>query len=97
MVVGSLRVTLHVPESHSLKDKRMVVRSLVSRLRQTFNVAVAEVADMDTWQVATLGIVCVSADTRHADEMSQKALRFVEENCGDALVTGSAFELVHLG
>lgn len=75
----------------------MVVRSLTSRLRHTFNVAVAEVADMDTWQVATLGVVCVSGDSRHADEMSQKVLRYIEDNEGDAVLTGSTFELVHVG
>ena len=75
----------------------MVVRSLVSRLRRTFNVAVAEVGDLDTWQVATLGVVCVSGDSRHADEMSQKVLRYIEDNQGDAVLTGSAFELVHVG
>lgn len=95
VVIGSLRVTIHVPESQSLKDKRQVVRSMVSRLRNTFNVAVAEVGDQDVWQVATLGIACVSADSRHADEMCQKVLSHLE-NEADALITRSDFELLHL-
>jgi uncharacterized protein len=95
MVVGSLTVSLHIPESHSLKEKRMVVRSLTDRLRRTFNVAVAEVADQDAWQVATIGVVCVSADARHADEMSQKVLRYIEEEA-EALLTRSSFELLHV-
>lgn len=94
MVIGSLTVTIHVPESQSLKEKRQVVRSLVSRLRQTFNVAVAEVGDQDVWQLATLGIACVSGEARHADEMCQKVLRHLE-NEGEALVTRSRFELIH--
>jgi uncharacterized protein YlxP (DUF503 family) len=94
MVIGSLTVTIHVPESQSLKEKRQVVRSLVSRLRHTFNVAVAEVGDQDVWQLATLGIACVSGEARHADEMCQKVLRHLE-NEGDALVTRSRFELIH--
>jgi uncharacterized protein len=94
MVIGSLTVTIHVPESQSLKEKRQVVRSLVSRLRQTFNVAVAEVGDQDVWQLATIGIACVSGEARHADEMCQKVLRHLE-NEGDALVTRSRFELIH--
>ena len=73
----------------------MVIRSLTARLRQTFNIAVAEVDDQDLWQSAVLGIACVSANSRHADEMSQKVLRFVE-NESEALVTGSRFELVHV-
>ena len=95
VVIGSLVVTLHIPESHSLKEKRQVVRSVVERVRRTFNVAVAEVADQDTWQLATLGVACVSGDGRHADEVCQKVLRYIEEE-GEALLTGSRFELLHL-
>lgn len=95
MVVGTLSVTLQVPTSTSLKDKRQVVRSLTSRLRHTFNVAVAEVGDQDLWQSAVIGVVCVSENARHADEMCQKVLNFVD-NDGEALVLGSRFELVHV-
>lgn len=94
MVIGSLTVSLHIPHSRSLKEKRTVVRSVTARLRQQFNVAVAEVDDQDTWQLATLGVVCVSADARHADEMCQKALRLIEAQ-GEALITRSRFELLH--
>jgi uncharacterized protein YlxP (DUF503 family) len=95
MVVGALTVNLQVPTSTSLKDKRQVVRSLTARLRQTFNVAVAEVGDQDLWQSAIIGVVCVSSDSRHADEMCQKVLRFVDDH-GEALVMGSRFELLHV-
>ena len=95
MVLGTLTITLQVPDSRSLKDKRQVVKSLVSRIRRTYNVAVAEVGDLDRRQLATLGLATVSTDPRHADEMCQKILRFVEEEA-EALVTGSHFELVHL-
>ena len=95
MVVGTLSVTLQVPDSESLKEKRQVVRSLTSRVRQTFNAAVAEVGDQNLWQSAVIGVVCVSADARHADEMCQKILSFIDANA-DALVTGSRFELVHV-
>jgi uncharacterized protein YlxP (DUF503 family) len=95
VVVGALTITLHVPESQSLKDKRQVVSSLLARLRRQFNVAAAEVGNQDTWQLATLGVVCVSSDRRHADEMCQKVLRWVEDD-GEALLSGSRFELVNL-
>ena len=94
MVIGSLIVSIHIPESHSLKEKRQVVQSVVARLRRTFNIAVAEVGDQDTWQLATIGIACVSGDGRHADEMCQKVLRHLE-NEGEAQVTSSRFELIH--
>jgi uncharacterized protein YlxP (DUF503 family) len=95
MVVGTLTVNLQVPSSTSLKDKRQVIRSLTARLRHTFNVAVAEVDDQDLWQSAVIGIVCVSSDSRHADEMCQKVLRFVDGE-GEALITRSRFELLHV-
>ncbi|HEV7679390.1 MAG TPA: DUF503 domain-containing protein [Candidatus Dormibacteraeota bacterium] len=95
MVIGALTLTLQVPESQSLKDKRQVISSLLARVRRQFNVAAAEVGDQDTWQVATLGVVCVSNDRRHADEMCQKVLRWVEDD-GEALLGGSHFELLNL-
>ena len=95
MVVGALTLTVHVPESHSLKEKRQVVGSLLARLRRQFNVAAVEVDDLDTWQLATLAVVCVSGDRRHADEMCQKVLRWVEED-GEAQLGQTHFELVNL-
>lgn len=95
MVVGALTVTLQVPESGSLKEKRQVIRSLTSRLRNTFNVAIAEVGDQDLWQSAVIGVACVSESGRHADEICQKVLAFVDRE-GEALIVASQFELVHL-
>lgn len=96
MVIGTLLVTLHVPDSQSLKDKRSVIRSLTAKLRHTFAVAVAEVEDQDIWQTSQLGIACVSGESRHADEVCQKVLRWIESEQGDALITLTSFELIHL-
>ena len=95
MVIGTLQITVQVPESQSLKDKRMVVRSITSRVRQTFAVAVAEVGEQDTWQTAVVGVACVSNNARHADEVCQKVLTYVE-NDADGIVSASHFELIHL-
>ena len=95
VVIGTLQITLQVPDSQSLKDKRMVVRSITSRVRQTFAVAVAEVGDQDTWQTAVVGIACVSNNARHADEICQKVLAYVE-NDADGVVSASRFELIHV-
>lgn len=95
MVIGTLQVTLEVPDSRSLKEKRTVVRSVTSRVRQTFAVAVAEVGEQDSWRTATVGVACVSNSARHADEVCQKVLAYIE-NDADGIVTGSRFELVHL-
>ena len=95
MVIGALQVTLLVPESGSLKEKRTVVRSITSRVRQTFGVAVAEVGDLDRHETAVIGVACVSNDGRHADEVCQKVLHYIE-NDADGIVRSSSFELVHV-
>ena len=94
MHVGVARVALHLAESGSLKAKRMVVKSVVQRVRNRFNVAVAEVDTQDAWHVATLGIVCVSEDPRHANEMLSKALAFIEAERLDAEVGAVELELI---
>lgn len=62
MIVGSLRVRLLMRQARSLKDKRQVVQSIKDRLRQGFNVSVAEVDDQDQRQTATLGIALVGSE-----------------------------------
>ena len=74
---------LHLPDSDSLKDKRQVARSLSARIRNKFNVAVAEVEDQELWQRLTLAICCVSTDPAPANEMVSKVVAFVEESRRD--------------
>jgi uncharacterized protein YlxP (DUF503 family) len=66
MVIAVLSVELFIPHSQSLKDKRMVLRSIKDRLKK-FNVAVAEVEHQDTWQRAGLGVVAISTTSDHVD------------------------------
>jgi len=93
MIVGVCRITLRLPENSSLKDKRQVVQSVTKRLRNKFNVAVAEVADNDTWQIATLGISCVSNDARHAREVLDHVVAFVQQQRLDAELIESQIEV----
>ena len=78
MHVGVCRITLRLPENHSLKGKRGVIGSLCARIRNKFNVSVAEVDDNDAWQLATLGLTSVSNDARQSDKMLSAVLNFVE-------------------
>lgn len=94
MHVGVARVALHLAENASLKGKRMVVRSVAQRVRNRFNVAVAEVDTQDMWQVATLGIVCVSDDPRHSNEVLSKVVDFIEGERLDAEVGDVELELI---
>lgn len=84
MAVGVCRVRLRLPENGSLKGKRQVVRSLTTRLRSKFNVSVAEVDDNDRWQIATIGVSCVSNDARHAQEQLDRVVAFIETTRLDA-------------
>lgn len=93
MIVGVCRVSLRLPENGSLKGKRQVVRSLTTRLRNKFNVAVAEVADNDRWQIATIGVTCVSNDARHAQEMLDRVVSYIERTRLDAELIESEIEV----
>ncbi len=70
-VVGVLTLELRLENSHSLKDKRHVVKSLKDRLRSKFNVAVAEIDHQDLWQRAAVSAVAISADRAYAERLLQ--------------------------
>ena len=78
MVVGVTRWELHLPASHSLKDKRRVVKSLKDRLHARYAVSVAEVDHHETWQRAAIACAVVSADHRHAEEVLTACDRLVQ-------------------
>jgi uncharacterized protein YlxP (DUF503 family) len=69
MYIGALRIELYMPQCHNLKEKRQVIRSVVDRIRNRFNVAVAEVDKHDLWQVCSLGIACISNSEYNAREV----------------------------
>jgi uncharacterized protein len=86
MIVGSLRVRLLVRESRSLKDKRRVVRSIKDRLRNRFNISIAEVEAQEHRQLAVLGMAMVSNEASH--------LRSVFDEIVQALRTHPVAEFV---
>ena len=80
MVIGTCRVTLHIPESDSLKAKREVLRRLKDKVKNKFNVSIAEVDDGDLWQRATLGIATVSKDSRFANQVISNVVGLIESH-----------------
>lgn len=78
MFVAAARVELHVHGSQSLKAKRGVLQSIKQRVRNEFNVSIAEVGGQDTWQVAVLGLAAVSEQAQDARARLQKAIDFIE-------------------
>lgn len=94
MHIGVCRLELHLPESQNLKDRRQVARSLTSRIRNQFNVAVAEDAEEQLWQRLGLVICCVSNDVSHVHEMMSKVVSFVEESRPDLEILKLETEVV---
>ena len=78
MVIGVLRLTLHLPESGSLKGKRRILRSIKDRLRSQFNVSVAEVDYQNLWQKAEIAVALAATDREYADKVLQTILNKVE-------------------
>ncbi len=83
MHVGTAKIVFRLPENDSLKGKRRVTHSLIARVREKFNVAVAEVDTNDEWRTLTIGIVCVSNDGRHANSMISNVMRYIEKITDD--------------
>ena len=77
MNVGVCKINLRLPQNLSLKGKRQVLKSITTRVQNRFNVSVAEVDNHDLWQLATIGVSCVSTDSRHANEVLSKVVDFV--------------------
>lgn len=77
MNVGVCKITLRLPENQSLKGKRRVIKSIVSQIKNKYNVSVAEIADHDLWQLAVLGIGFVSNDNRYTNQVLSKVVDFI--------------------
>ena len=95
VVIGTARVTLHIAGAQSLKDKRQVVKSLLAQVQRQFGVAIAEVDRQDQWQVAVIGIACVSTSGAHADEVVAKAVNALARTRGDAELLDYETEIIH--
>lgn len=80
MIIASVQLTIHLPWVHSLKEKRMEVKSLCARTRNKFNVSAAEVEEKDVHQIAVLGFAGIAGDRAQADSIIDHIINFVEEN-----------------
>lgn len=80
MHVGLCRIRFRLPENETLKGKRQVIKSIMARVQNKFNVCIAEVDDNEVWQIASLGVACVSNDGRHANEILSRVVDFIGES-----------------
>jgi uncharacterized protein len=94
MTVGVARVTLFLPEVHSLKEKRMVLRRVKDRAQQKFNLAIAEVGENDLWQRALLGVAVLGSGRRFVESALDEVVRFIR---GEAEVTNVEREIQTYG
>jgi hypothetical protein len=78
VVVGLCTVELQVPASASLKDKRRVIKSVLARIRRAYNVSVAEIGHLDSWQLATVCLTCVSGDVGYAHGLLERVVTQIE-------------------
>jgi uncharacterized protein YlxP (DUF503 family) len=82
--IGAARFSLYLPESFSLKEKRGIVKSAVERARNRFNASIAEIEDLDDMRIGTIGVVVVSNNAHHAEQMLLSIRAYFEQTVLDA-------------
>lgn len=95
MNLGVCIIRLRLPENQSLKGKRKVLKSLISRVKNTFNVAIAEVDDQDVWQAAAIGIACISNDAQQNNRVLSNVVEFITQSRLDIEVLDFEIEMIH--
>lgn len=78
MLLGTCTINLYLPDSHSLKDKRSIIKSIKLRIRNKFNVSVSEIDNYDLWKNTTLGIACIGNEKRYLDSVLNEVIEFIE-------------------
>ena len=86
MIIETLEIRLYASWVHSLKEKRMIVKSLIAKIRNKFNVSIAEVEDQDIHQSIVLGLACVAGNTALADSIMDNVITFIENNSEAELI-----------
>ena len=77
MIIGTLQLELYFSEPQSLKEKRVLLKSLVDRIRRRFNVSVSEIDGMDLWQKTTLAVAAVGNQTRYVNQILDRIAEFI--------------------
>jgi len=88
MSVKSVLVNLYLPTSHSLKEKRSIVKSIIKKLRNRYNASVAEISGLDKWQYAGIGISVISIDRIIIEKIHSNIINFIENNYTDIQIMG---------
>lgn len=94
MVVATCVITLELGGVRSLKEKRSILKSIIARLRQEFNLSVAEVDHHDAWGTAVIGLAAVGNDRAYLHSMMEKSVAWIEEHRPDLPIGGYSIEFV---
>lgn len=87
MIVAVTRLSIYVPHSHSLKEKRAVVRKLVDRIQARFKLHIAEVGGQDTWQRVQLGFAVVGSDAQVVESIADEVVRSIQSSVDGQVVS----------
>jgi uncharacterized protein YlxP (DUF503 family) len=93
-IVGICEIELYLPGVTSLKEKRGIIKSMLAKMRNQFNVANAEVGKLDSWQSSTIAITTVSNSTSHCHQTIQTVLKWMESRFPDAMITKQNTEIL---
>lgn len=93
MIIGTGKIYLYANWVHSLKEKRMILRSTIAKVKNKYNVSIAEVENQDQHQSIVIGIACVSNDSRHANSTIQNVLDFIADTT-EAIVENEEMEIL---
>ena len=80
MKIAAMEFRLYAPWVHSLKEKRMIVKSLIAKLQNRFHVSAAEIDEQDTHQIIVIGVAAIVPHNAMADSLMEEVSLFVEEN-----------------
>jgi hypothetical protein len=96
MNIGVLKISFRIAGNSSLKDKRQVVKSILAQAKNRFNISAAEVEDNDKWQLATIGICCVSNDKKRTNDILSRAESFISSGRFDIEVIEAQAEIISI-
>lgn len=94
MIIGTCIYDIHIYCSQSLKDKRRILKSVIDRIKNKFNVSIAEIDHQDSWDHAVIGIAVVSNHTTHVNQMLNNITHFLENSDNEIEITHVTMEII---
>ncbi len=95
MVIGAAHLQIRIPGNRSLKGKRKIVKSIINRLKNKFNISISEVGSQDMWQRCEIGISTVSNSGAKVESLLDKVLNFIEASY-EVEILEVNIELIHI-